>query len=74
LVAALHQFNFAFVDVCEIILRYYKPNPNRLRPTDRMVAHTGYLIFGRPFVPGEAPSLSKNLTLEDESSVNNDRD
>ena len=74
LVAALHQFNFAFVDVCEIILRYYKPNPNRLRPTDRMVAHTGYLIFGRPFVTGEAPSLNKDLTLEDENNDINDCD
>ncbi len=24
-----------------------KPDPARLRPTDRMVAHTGFLIFGR---------------------------
>ena len=38
---------FALPDVCEIMLRFYKPNPHRLRPTDRMVAHTGYLIFAR---------------------------
>ncbi len=48
---ALFQNDFAFVDVCEIILRYYKPVPERLRPTDRMVAHTGYLVFGRPMLP-----------------------
>jgi tRNA (adenine57-N1/adenine58-N1)-methyltransferase len=30
------------------MLRYYKPVPDRFRPTDRMVAHTGYLIFSRP--------------------------
>jgi len=65
LVAALHQHNFAFVDVCEIILRYYKPNPSRLRPTDRMVAHTGYLIFGRPFIPGETPAMSADFQPED---------
>jgi tRNA (adenine57-N1/adenine58-N1)-methyltransferase len=35
------------VEVCEILLRYYKPDPVHLRPTDRMVAHTGYLIYGR---------------------------
>lgn len=40
--------NFAFVDVCEVILRYYKPVAERFRPVDRMVAHTGFLIFARP--------------------------
>jgi tRNA (adenine57-N1/adenine58-N1)-methyltransferase len=47
LLIALHQNGFGFVEVCEIILRFYKPAFDRLRPTDRMVAHTGYLIFGR---------------------------
>lgn len=48
LLMALEQCNFAFVDVCEVMLRYYKPSATRFRPTDRMVAHTGFLIFGRP--------------------------
>ena len=74
LIAALHQYNFAFVDVCEIILRYYKPNPNRLRPTDRMVAHTGYLIFGRPFLPGEAPSSTGDITQENKINLVSDDD
>jgi tRNA (adenine57-N1/adenine58-N1)-methyltransferase len=52
---ALRQNDFSFVDVCEILLRYYKPVPDRLRPTDRMVAHTGYLIFGRPVLPSRPP-------------------
>lgn len=43
----LKQNQFAFVEVCEILIRYYKTDWERLRPTDRMVAHTGYLIFGR---------------------------
>jgi tRNA (adenine57-N1/adenine58-N1)-methyltransferase len=30
------------------MLRFYKPEPDRLRPTDRMIAHTGFLIFARP--------------------------
>jgi tRNA (adenine57-N1/adenine58-N1)-methyltransferase len=47
LLVALKREGFGFVDVCEILLRYYKPVPDRLRPTDRMVAHTGYLIFAR---------------------------
>ncbi|NLN70765.1 MAG: tRNA (adenine-N1)-methyltransferase [Chloroflexi bacterium] len=44
---ALRWHNFAFVEVCEILLRFYKPDWERLRPTDRMVAHTGYLVFAR---------------------------
>jgi len=50
LLVAFHRHGFAFVEVCEIILRYYKPVAERLRPTDRMVAHTGYLIFARPII------------------------
>ncbi|MGE5123524.1 MAG: tRNA (adenine-N1)-methyltransferase, partial [Acidobacteriaceae bacterium] len=48
--AALRRENFAFIEVCEILLRYYKAVADRLRPTDRMVAHTGYLIFSRSVV------------------------
>ncbi len=55
LIAALQEHDFAFIDVCEILLRYYKPVPERLRPTDRMVAHTGYLVFARPTLPQEPP-------------------
>jgi tRNA (adenine57-N1/adenine58-N1)-methyltransferase len=50
---ALRQTRFAFVEVCELLLRYYKPEPSRLRPTDRMVAHTGFLVFGRRIEPSE---------------------
>lgn len=42
---------FELIDVCEIMLRFYKPVPERLRPVDRMVAHTGFLIFARAIVP-----------------------
>lgn len=44
---ALRVNDFAFVEVCELLLRHYKPDWERLRPTDRMVAHTGFLVFGR---------------------------
>jgi tRNA (adenine57-N1/adenine58-N1)-methyltransferase len=47
LLIALRRSNFAFIEVCEIIIRNYKAVPDRLRPTDRMIAHTGYLIFAR---------------------------
>ena len=49
MLTALHAHNFAFVEVCEVMLRYYKTDSNHFRPVDRMVAHTGYLVFARPF-------------------------
>ena len=52
---ALRQTRFAFVEVCELLLRYYKSEPARIRPTDRMVAHTGFLIFARRIEPAEDP-------------------
>lgn len=50
LMIALRRENFGFIDTCEILLRYYKPTPDRLRPTDRMVAHTGFLIYARSII------------------------
>ena len=52
---ALRQNKFAFVEVCELLLRYYKPEPARIRPTDRMVAHTGFLVFARKIEPSDDP-------------------
>jgi tRNA (adenine57-N1/adenine58-N1)-methyltransferase len=65
LLVALHRENFAFVDVCEVMLRYYKAVPERLRPTDRMVAHTGYLIFARSIQEGAIPSEADSSELRD---------
>lgn len=53
LIIALERNDFAFVEVVEILLRFYKPVSDRLRPTDRMVAHTGYLVFSRPVLPSD---------------------
>ena len=50
LLKTLGDHDFAFVEVCETMLRYYNPIPDRLRPQNRMVAHTGYLVFARPIV------------------------
>ncbi|MCC6188173.1 MAG: tRNA (adenine-N1)-methyltransferase, partial [Anaerolineales bacterium] len=59
LLVALQRDSFEFVEVCEVLLRYYKAVPERLRPADRMVAHTGYLVFARPVTrrprPADAP-------------------
>lgn len=38
---------FGYIEVEEVLVRPYKTVPARLRPMDRMVAHTGYLVFAR---------------------------
>jgi tRNA (adenine57-N1/adenine58-N1)-methyltransferase catalytic subunit len=38
---------FGCVEVVEILFRTYKTIAARLRPEDRMIGHTGYLVFGR---------------------------
>jgi tRNA (adenine57-N1/adenine58-N1)-methyltransferase len=47
LIRALPEQGFSAVEVEELLLRSYKAVPARLRPMDRMVAHTGYLVFAR---------------------------
>jgi len=61
LLRSLRRHRFAFLEMCEIMLRYYKPEPDRLRPTDRMVAHTGFLVFGRRIEPSEDPRAKELL-------------
>lgn len=51
LITALKQHNFSFVEISEIMHRYYKASATRLRPVDKMVAHTGYLVFARRVSP-----------------------
>ena len=69
---ALRQNRFAFVEVCELLLRYYKPEPARIRPTDRMVAHTGFLVFARRVEPGDDPR-GKALSEEVGTGVTEDK-
>ncbi len=51
LLKALREPPFAGIEVMEVLQRFYKPNPERLRPEDRMVAHTGFLVFARKVIP-----------------------
>lgn len=52
----LSRNDFIFVDVCEILIRFYQSEPEKFRPVDRMVAHTGYLIFARSILAKETIS------------------
>ena len=47
LLLGLERGSFADVEVCEILIRRWKPVADRLRPEDRMTAHTGFLVFCR---------------------------
>jgi tRNA (adenine57-N1/adenine58-N1)-methyltransferase len=67
-VEALERTGFGFIEACEIMLRFYKVVPARFRPVDRMVAHTGYLVFARALMPGAVPSAP----LADESGAADD--
>jgi tRNA (adenine57-N1/adenine58-N1)-methyltransferase len=62
LLTALEKGPFEDVEVLEILLRRYKPVAERLRPDDRMVAHTGFLIFARHGGTEAANTLLKAST------------
>jgi len=55
LLEALDSPRWGLVEVEEILLRPYKAVAARFRPEDRMVAHTGFLIFARALVGDGAP-------------------
>lgn len=47
LLAGMEKGPFGNIVVSEVLMRLWKPLPDRLRPQDRMVSHTGFLIFCR---------------------------
>ncbi len=57
---------WADIEVTEILMRNYKPVAERLRPEDRMIAHTGYLLFARSVVRALA---AEEPTAPDETEV-----
>ena len=56
LLTGLQEHSFGMTEVVEVLLRNYKTVAARFRPSDRMVAHTGYLVFARALYP-EQPEL-----------------
>ena len=55
LIVGLEDHHFGNIEVEELLLRAYKPVPQRLRPADTMVGHTGFLIFARKIQVAEIP-------------------
>jgi tRNA (adenine57-N1/adenine58-N1)-methyltransferase len=58
LTTALEASVFGDVEIAELLLRLYKPVPERVRPQDRMTAHTGYLIFARKQADAETEPMA----------------
>ena len=56
LLRGFEVFHFADVVVEELLLRPYKPTPDRLRPDDTAIPHTGFLLFARNIDAGEEMS------------------
>jgi len=65
LLPELRRNYFSFIEVVEVLIRYYKPEPDHLRPVDRMVAHTGYLIFARPFIHPLDSDTNESIAIND---------
>lgn len=51
--------NWVEIEVSELLHRKYKLNAERLRPDDRMVAHTGFIITARPVAMQVEPVRTK---------------
>jgi tRNA (adenine57-N1/adenine58-N1)-methyltransferase len=62
----LHRLPFTMIDVEELLLRGYKTAPGRVRPMDRMIAHTGYLYFARKLL---APAWGGEEAAADRSAA-----
>lgn len=71
LLSALEANNFAFMEVCEMLIRYYNPVAERLRPKHRMVAHTAFLIFARPIINGAAVTEVQRLGRDEGDETEN---
>ncbi len=54
LLEGLERRPFGDLSVEEVLVRPYKPVPARLRPEDRMIAHSAFLVFARKIAAGDA--------------------
>ncbi|MEJ5200295.1 MAG: tRNA (adenine-N1)-methyltransferase [Anaerolineae bacterium] len=53
LLEGLEARPFGDLSVEEVLVRPYKPVPARLRPEDRMIAHSAFLVFARKIAAGD---------------------
>ncbi len=69
LLTHLEKGPYSSIEVLEILVRHYKPVPERLRPQDRMIAHTGYLIFARLNLSGDEKAPEVQTDHEEENHI-----
>ncbi len=67
----LEKGPFASLEVLEILVRRYKTVAERFRPDDRMVAHTGFLVFCRHQPKAEEEAPAEDISPEDNSIEDN---
>lgn len=60
MVRELRRQGFRFIQTFEILKRDWHIDERRTRPADRMVAHTGFLIFGRKVILPDGRSLQED--------------
>jgi len=61
LLDGLQALPFAMIEVEELLMRSYKTVAERLRPADRMVAHTGFLVFARKIETAGGPAPGEGV-------------
>jgi tRNA (adenine57-N1/adenine58-N1)-methyltransferase catalytic subunit len=59
---------WAEIEVIEILERNYKVNAERLRPFDRMIGHTGYLVFARAVIANAESNRQMENNHEESSN------
>lgn len=64
---ALNGHNFVDIQILELLARYLKTDPRRIRPEDTMTGHTGYLIFA-----AKATSLPQTEGTTEEQAAENE--
>jgi tRNA (adenine57-N1/adenine58-N1)-methyltransferase len=55
---------FGAVEMLETLTRFWHVRERSLRPTHRMVAHTGFLIFARRLATGSTPRGARPSLVE----------
>lgn len=72
LIRGLLRRPFDDVEVGELMLRKYKAVPERVRPLDRMTAHTGFLLFARKTGAAQSPDPGEAGDAGDQSRANDE--
>lgn len=65
----LYDGPWFWLEIEELLLRQYKTIPERIRPDEQMVGHTGYLIFARAVEREISEDWAKRVALEEDDNT-----